>query len=78
MALVDGEEAERGKEMFDDIQNRMVRPMQQAFRKGDREDGIRAFLAYVLNDPAAWNKMSQSSRDQTLRDAHEWDVMMTT
>ena len=34
--------------------------------------------AYVFNDPHAWDKMPQSSRDETLRDAHEWDVMMTT
>lgn len=78
--LVDfhGDEDERGKALFDDIQQRMVRPMQQAYQKGDREEGIRIFMAYVFNDPHAWDKMSQSSRDQTLRDAHEWDVMMTT
>ena len=35
-------------------------------------------MGYVFKDPHAWDKMSQSSRDQTLRDAHEWDVMMTT
>lgn len=73
-----GDEAGGGKAMFDDIQQRMVRPMQQAYRKGDREEGIRLFMAYIFNDPHAWDKMSQSSRDQTLRDAHEWDVMMTT
>jgi pimeloyl-ACP methyl ester carboxylesterase len=78
LAGVHGDEAARAKAMFDDIQRRMVRPMQQAYQKGDREEGIRIFLAYVLNDPHAWDKMSQSSRDQTLQDAHEWDVMMTT
>ena len=35
-------------------------------------------MGYVFNDPEAWSKMSQASRDETLRDAHEWDVMMTT
>lgn len=74
----DKDEAERGKEMFDDIQQRMVRPMQRAYRKGDREEGIRIFIDYVLNDPHAWDKMSQSSRDQTLKNAREWDVMLTT
>ena len=34
-------------------------------------------MAYVFNDPQAWDKMPQSNRDNTLRDAHEWDVMMT-
>src|SRR5262245_2621871 len=71
-----GDERERGKALFEDIQQRMVRPMQQAFGKGDREDGIRIFMAYVFNDPHAWDKMPQSNRENTLRDAHEWDVMM--
>lgn len=78
LADVHGDERERGKEMFDDLRHRMVTPMQQAYQKGDREEGIRVFMAYVFNDPHAWDKMSQSSRDRTLQDAHEWDVMMTT
>jgi hypothetical protein len=36
----------------------MVRPMQQAYQKRDREEGIRIFLAYVLNNPHAWDEMS--------------------
>src|SRR5207249_6419845 len=56
----------------------MVKSMQAAFRKGERDAGIRAFMAYVFNDPQAWDKMSDSSRQETLRDAREWDVMMTT
>ena len=52
--------------------------MQQAFRKGDRDAGIAAFIDYVFNDPHAWDKMPESARQETLRDAHEWDVMMTT
>jgi non-heme chloroperoxidase len=67
LADVHGDERERDKEMFDDIRHRMVTPM-----------GIRVFMTYVFNDPHAWDKMSQSSRVQTLQDAHEWDVMMTT
>jgi pimeloyl-ACP methyl ester carboxylesterase len=78
LAELHGEERERGKTMFDDIQQRMVKPMRQAYQKGDREEGIRIFMAYVFNDPHAWDKMPQSSRDQTLQDAHEWDVMLTT
>ena len=78
LADLHGDERERGKAIFDDIQQRMVWPMRQAYQKGDREEGIRIFMAYVLNDPHAWDNMSQSSRDHTLRDAHEWDVMMTT
>lgn len=78
LADLTGDERERGKAMFEDIQQRMVGPMQQAYQKGDREGAIRTFMAYVFNDPKAWDKMSESSRGQTLKDAHEWDVMMTT
>jgi pimeloyl-ACP methyl ester carboxylesterase len=78
LAKMKGGESERGKALFEDIQQRMVRPMKRAFGKGDREDGVRIFMAYVFNDPQAWDKMPQSARDQTLRDAHEWDVIMTT
>jgi pimeloyl-ACP methyl ester carboxylesterase len=73
-----GNEAKTGKAMFDDIQRRMVTPMQQAFRDHDREAGIAAFMDYVFNDPHAWDKMTKAARDDALRDAHEWDVMMTT
>ena len=73
-----GDEHTRGIAMFDDIQRRMVKPMQQAYRKGNGEEGIRIFIDYVFNDPQAWDKMSQTSREHTLRDGHEWDVMMTT
>ena len=72
------DEANTGKAMFEDIQRKMVAPMQQAFRKGDHDAGIAAFMDYVFNDPHAWDKMPESAREDTLRDAHEWDVMMTT
>jgi pimeloyl-ACP methyl ester carboxylesterase len=73
-----GKQAATGKAMFHDIQTRMVSPMKAAFAKGDRNAGIGVFMGYVFNDPDAWSKMSQASRDETLRDAHEWDVVMTT
>ena len=78
LADLPGDEAKSGKAMFDDIQRRMVLPMQQAFGRGDRDAGIGIFIDYVFNDPHAWAQMRQSARDETLRDAHEWDVMMTT
>jgi pimeloyl-ACP methyl ester carboxylesterase len=78
LAHLPGAEAGPGREVFDDIQRRMVTPMQQAFRRNDRYAGIAAFIDYVFNDPHAWDKMPESSRKETLRDAHEWDVMMTT
>ena len=38
--------------------------MQQAYQKGDREQRIRIFVAYVFSDPHAWDEISQSSRDR--------------
>ena len=73
-----GKEGKIGKEMFEDIQRKMVMPMRQAFGRGDRDAGIGVFIDYVFNDPRAWDQMSKSARDETLRNAHEWDVMMTT
>jgi non-heme chloroperoxidase len=70
--------AQTGKAMFEDIQARMVAPMQRAFRRGDRDAGVAIFIDYVFNDPHAWDKMPEPARQETLRDAHEWDVMMTT
>src|SRR5215469_6186825 len=72
------EQAATGNAMFADIQKRMVEPMQRQFAQGDAEGGVETFINYVFNDPHAWTGMSQAARDETLRDAHEWDVMMTT
>jgi len=77
LAHLPGDEAKTGKALLEDIQQRMVAPMQQAFRKGNREGGVAAFIDYVFNDLHAWDNFSGSSRQETLRDAHEWDVMMT-
>ncbi|HLZ43299.1 MAG TPA: alpha/beta hydrolase [Candidatus Sulfotelmatobacter sp.] len=77
LTYLPGDEAKIGKASFDDIQRRMVKPMQEAFRRGDRNAGVAIFIDYVFNDPHAWDKMPEKSREETLRDAHEWDVMMT-
>jgi pimeloyl-ACP methyl ester carboxylesterase len=78
LAHLPGDEAKTGEAMFEDIERRMVTPMQQAFRRGDRDAGIGVFMDYVFNVPHAWDQMTKSARDDTLRDAHEWDVMMST
>jgi pimeloyl-ACP methyl ester carboxylesterase len=67
-----------GAAMFADIQTRMVQPMRAAFAKGDAESGVRIFIDYVKDDPTAWARMSASSKAETMRDAHEWEVMMTS
>jgi len=73
-----GSEAAEGISVFADIQRRMVLPMRAAFAKGDREQGVATFINYVFADPMGWQKMSRDSQAGTLRDAHEWDVMLTT
>lgn len=77
LADLPGAEAQNGKAMFEDIQRRMVGPMHQAFGKGDRDSGTGIFIDYVFNNSHAWEQMSKSDREETLRDAHEWDVMLT-
>jgi pimeloyl-ACP methyl ester carboxylesterase len=78
LAHLKGDRAVTGKATLADIQEHMVKPMQAAFRRGDREAGLRAFLAYVLDDPQAWDKMPPPARQETLSNVHEWEVMMTT
>lgn len=72
-----GVDAAKGRSVFADIQSRMVLPMRAAFAKGDREQGVATFINYVFADPMGWQKMSWHSQAETLKDAHEWDVMMT-
>jgi pimeloyl-ACP methyl ester carboxylesterase len=71
-------DASTGMAMYEDIQHRTVWPMQTAFRGGQREAGVAAFIDYVFDDPQAWQKFSAASKQAALRDAHEWDVIMTS
>ena len=64
--------------MYADIQQRMVAPMRRAFRAGDTSSGIGVFIDYVFNRAHAWDTMPLEARAETWRDAHEWEVMMTT
>ena len=75
---LEGEKTATGKAMFADIEQRMVKPMQAAFQRGDRESGLRTFINYVLDDPNAWEKMPQDAHRDMLNHAREWDVMMTS
>lgn len=72
------EQAPKGEAMFADIQLRMVAPMRRAFAAGKRDQGVGIFINYVFDDSHAWEKMSPSDRGEIMRDAHEWDVMMTS
>ena len=69
-------DASLGRELYADIQARMVTPMRSAFVRGDSEAGVGIFIDYVFANPQAWEDFSPSSRAETLRDAHEWEVML--
>jgi pimeloyl-ACP methyl ester carboxylesterase len=73
-----GEEHARGVALRDDIARHMVAPMHAAFLKGDRELGVKTFIDYVLRNPDAWDRFTPAQKAETLRNASEWDVMMTT
>lgn len=71
------EYAQRGEATYDDIYRRMVAPMQADFARGDPDAGVGVFMDYVFNDPHAWANMSARDRGDTMKDVHEWDVIMT-
>lgn len=75
---LDGANAARGRALFADVQARMVEPMKQAFAKGEREKGVAIFINYVFADPQKWASFSAKDRADTMKNAHEWDVMMTS
>ena len=72
-----GEQAELGRATLADIRHGMEEPMVAAFRKGDRNAGVAAFINYLSNDPKGWEKWPEQARQDTLKNAHEWDVMLT-
>jgi pimeloyl-ACP methyl ester carboxylesterase len=78
LAHLPGDKAMKGKATLADIQERLVKPVKAAFQKGDRDAGLRAFMAFVLDDPQAWDKMSDAARKETLANAGEWDAIMPT
>jgi pimeloyl-ACP methyl ester carboxylesterase len=55
----------------------MEEPMVAAFRKGDQNAGVAAFINYLSDDPKGWEKWPEEARQDTLKNAHEWDVMLT-
>jgi len=78
LAHAPGQLAPTGKAMLADVRAHMVAPMRAAFRHGDRETGVATFINYCFGDPQAWAKMPAAAHEDTLKDAHEWDVMMTS
>lgn len=77
LAYLPGEQAELGKTTLADIRSKMEEPMKSAFQKGDRNAGVGAFINYLSRDPKAWDKWPEEARRETLRNAQEWDVMLT-
>jgi pimeloyl-ACP methyl ester carboxylesterase len=77
LGYLPGQQAELGKATLSDIRHHMEEPMEAAFRKGDQNAGVAAFIDYLSNDPKGWEKWPEEARQDTLRNAHEWDVMLT-
>lgn len=77
LGYLPGEQAELGKATLADIRHRMEEPMVAAFRKGDENAGVAAFINYLSNDPKGWEKWPEVARQDTLKNAHEWEVMLT-
>jgi pimeloyl-ACP methyl ester carboxylesterase len=69
--------SQEGEAMYDDIYRRMVAPMRADFSRADSDAGVGVFMDYVLNDPHLWANMSPGDRAETMKNAHEWDFMMT-
>ncbi len=67
-----------GRATLADIREHMLAPMTEAFKRGDREAGIAAFMSYVFRDPQAWQKLPEPARQDALRNAGEWDAMLTS
>jgi pimeloyl-ACP methyl ester carboxylesterase len=77
LGYLPGEQAELGKRTVADIRHHMEEPMVAAFRKGDQNAGVAAFINYLSNDPKGWEKWPEEARQDTLKNAYEWDVMLT-
>jgi pimeloyl-ACP methyl ester carboxylesterase len=77
LAYLPGEQAQLGRATLADIRHRMEEPMVAAFRRGDQNAGVAAFINYLSNDPNGWEKWPEEARQDTLKNAHEWDVMLT-
>jgi non-heme chloroperoxidase len=77
LGYLPAEQAELGKRTLADIRHHMEEPMVAAFRKGDQNAGVAAFINYLSNDPKGWEKWPEEARQDTLKNAHEWDVMLT-
>lgn len=74
---IEGSEHARAAALHADIERRMVVPMRRDFLAGRREQGVADFIDYVFHSPRAWSsQLTAEDRKQSLRDAHDWDVMM--
>ena len=65
-----------GEALYEDIYRRMVAPMKANFIQGESDAGVGVFFNYVFNDPTAWANMPAGDRADTMKNAHEWEVMM--
>jgi non-heme chloroperoxidase len=73
-----GDNAVQGKLMKKDIDSNMIKPMKKYFKANQPEQGVKVFYNYVFRDSSAWQKLSADDKNETLKDVHEWEVVMPT
>jgi pimeloyl-ACP methyl ester carboxylesterase len=73
---VAGPRGQEARELYGDVQTRMVIPMKRAFERGDAEHGVGIFIDYVFRDAHAWANMSPVARAETMKGVQEWNVML--
>ena len=64
--------------MLADIDTR-VRHMQSAWRRGDREEGMRIFFTWQTANPAFWDTvLPEGARQDIRRNFTEWDAVLVS
>ena len=75
---LEGPDAVQGRALYADVQAHVVEPMKETFKEREPDKDVAIFVNYVYRDPAKWSSISSKDRAETMKDAHEWDVMMTS
>jgi pimeloyl-ACP methyl ester carboxylesterase len=75
---VSGARAREARDIYKDVQVRLVDPMRRAFERDDAERGVSIFIDYVFRDPGAWTHMTPGERAETMKGVQEWRVMLPT
>lgn len=76
LAHLSPDQAAAGRETLADIEIR-VRQIQGAWRRGDREEGMRIFFTWHTGNPAFWDSvLPEGVRQDSRRNFTEWDAVL--